>query len=302
MAHGEALRIRVIKAVVQDGLSWNEAARIFRVGIASAIRWVNAFEETRRTAPMPTGGDRRSVLKPYRGWLLELRRKENDLTLDAIAERLLRTHGVEADKSMLSRFFAAEGISFKKTVRASEQNRPDVAERREAWRGVQKSLGGRLIFLDETWMTTAMTRRYAWADVGARAIGQTTTFLAGLTCEGLIAPFVLDGPINAECFLAYVEQILVPALREGDTVILDNLSSHKNEEAAHLIASVGARLLFLPPYSNPIEMAFAKFKELLRQAQARTVDALWDLIGRTLNLFTPEECANYVRHCGYNPL
>jgi putative transposase len=127
----------------------------------------------------------------------------------------------------------------------------------------------------------------------------------GLTCEGLIAPFVLDGPINAECFFAYVEQILVPALREGDTVILDNLSSHKNEQAAHLIASVGARLLFLPPYSpdlNPIEMAFAKFKELLRQAQARTVDALWDLIGHTLNLFTPEECANYIRHCGYNPL
>ncbi len=157
-----------------------------------------------------------------------------------------------------------------------------------------------------------MTRRYAWADVGARAVGhapnghwRTTTFLAGLTCEGLIAPFVLDGPINAECFLAYVEQILVPVLREGDTVILDNLSSHKNEQAARLIAAAGARILFLPPYSpdlNPIEMAFAKFKELLRQAQARTVDALWDLIGRTLNLFTPEECSNYVRHCGYNPL
>jgi len=114
MAHGEALRIRVIKSVVEDGLSRNEAARIFRVGIASAIRWVTAFEETRRTAPLPTGGDRRSVLKPHRNWLVELRRKENDLTLDAITERLLRTHGVEADKSMLSRFFAAEGISFKK--------------------------------------------------------------------------------------------------------------------------------------------------------------------------------------------
>ena len=114
MAHGEALRIRVIKAVVEDGLSRNEAARIFRVGIASAIRWVKAFEETRRAAALPTGGDRRSVLKPHRDWLLELRRRENDLTLDAIAERLLRTHGVEADKSMLSRFYAAEGISFKK--------------------------------------------------------------------------------------------------------------------------------------------------------------------------------------------
>lgn len=197
-------------------------------------------------------------------------------------------------------------------MRASEQDRPDVAERREAWRCAQKDLGGRLIFLDETWTTTAMTRRYAWADVGARALGhapnghwKTTTFLAGLTSEGLIAPFVLDGPINAECFLAYVEQVLIPALREGDTVILDNLSSHKDDEAARLIAAAGARLLFLPPYSpdlNPIEMAFAKLKELLRQAQARTVDTLWDLIGGFLNHFTPEECANYLRHCGYSPL
>ena len=113
MAHGEALRIRVIKAVVEDGFSRNEAARIFRVGIASAIRWVSTFEQAQRTAPLPTGGDRRSVLKPHRIWLLELRRKENDLTLDA-ADRLLRTHGVKADKSMLSRFFAAERISFKK--------------------------------------------------------------------------------------------------------------------------------------------------------------------------------------------
>ena len=151
-------------------------------------------------------------------------------------------------------------------MHASEQDRPDVAERREAWRQAQNGLGGRLIFLDETWTTTAMTRRYAWSDVGTRAIGhapnghwKTTTFLAGLTCEGLIAPFVLDGPINAECFLAYVEQILLPVLREGDTVILDNLSSHKNEEAARLITGAGARLLFLPPYSpdlNPFEMAF----------------------------------------------
>ncbi len=114
MAHGEALRIRVIKAVVEDGHSRNAAARIFRVGIASAIRWVDVFEKTRRTGSLPIGGDRRSVLKPHRDWLLALRRKENDLTLDAIADRLLRAHGVRADKSMLSRFFAAEGISFKK--------------------------------------------------------------------------------------------------------------------------------------------------------------------------------------------
>ncbi|MDI3567185.1 IS630 family transposase [Bradyrhizobium sp. Arg816] len=205
---------------------------------------------------------------------------------------------------MLSRFYAGEGISFKKTVHANEQDRRDVVERRQAWRCTQTSLGGRLIFLDETWTTTAMTRRYALGQRRRTCLGpsphghwKTSTFLAGLTREGLIARFVLDGPINAECFFAYVEQILVPVLRQGDTVILDNLSSHKNEAAARLIASAGAHLLFLPPYRpdlNPIEMAFAKLKELLRQAQARTVNALCDLIGRTLNLFTPEECANYI--------
>jgi transposase len=145
--------------------------------------------------------------------------------------------------------------------------------------------------------------------VGERALGhapnghwKTTTFLAGLTREGLIAPFVLDGPINADCFRAYVEHVLVPELRPGDTVILDNLSSHKNQDAARLIAGAGARLLFLPPYSpdlNPIEMMFAKFKALLRQAEARTVAALWRLIGRLLHQITPAECANYIQHCGY---
>lgn len=114
MAHSEELRIRVVKAVVEDGLSRNAAAGIFRVGIASAVRWVAAFNEEDRTGPLPIGGDRRSVLKPHRGWLLQLRRKENDLTLEAIAERLKAEHGVAADKSMLSRFFKAEGISVKK--------------------------------------------------------------------------------------------------------------------------------------------------------------------------------------------
>jgi transposase len=114
MAHPEELRIRVVKAVVEDGLSRNEAAAVFRVGIATAIRWAAAYTAEGRTSALPLGGDRRSVLKPHRDWLLALRRKENDLTLEAIAERLVAAHGVVADKSMLSRFFAAEGISVKK--------------------------------------------------------------------------------------------------------------------------------------------------------------------------------------------
>jgi hypothetical protein len=156
-----------------------------------------------------------------------------------------------------------------------------------------------------------MTRRYAWSDVGTRAIGhapnghwKTTTFLAGLTCEGLIAPFVLDGPINAECFLAYVEQILLPVLRVGDTVILDNCRATRTKTRRALSrAPAHACCSCRPTAQISIRSRWpSKFKGLLRQAQARTVEALWDFIGRTLNLLTPEECTNYVRHCGYNPL
>lgn len=309
MAHSEDLRIRVIAAVLEDGLSRHEAARVYRVGVASVIRWVDGHEEDGRVGPLPMGGDRRSVLKPYREWLLALRRAENDLTLDEVCARLWAEHGIEADKSMLSRFFAAEGVSYKKTVHASEQQRPDVAAAREAWRAGQAELSGRLIFLDETWTSTAMTRRWGWSDVGERALGhapgghwKTTTFLAGLCAEGLIAPFVIDGPINGEAFRAYVEHVLVPELKPGDIVILDNLSSHKDAEAARLVAAAGAQLLFLPPYSpdlNPIEMMFAKLKALLRKAGARTVEGLWAAIGALLDRITPAECRNYIRHCGY---
>jgi transposase len=195
-------------------------------------------------------------------------------------------------------------------VRASEQDRPDVAERRAAWREAQSELTGRLIFLDETGARTDMTRRHAWAAVGARARGhapaghwKTTTFLAGLTSEGLLAPLVLDGPMNRAIFTQYVRQMLVPELRPGDIVILDNLPGHKGAEAAELIQASGARLLFLPPYSpdlNPIELAFAKLKALLRKEAKRTREALWRVIGRLIDRFTPAECANYIRHAGYS--
>jgi transposase len=114
MAHSEEVRIRVVKAVVEDGMSCNRAAAVFRVGVASSIRWVAAFRSEGRTSALPVGGNNRSKLKDHRDWLLQLRRKENDLTLDEIAALLLATHGVVAHKSMLSRFFASEGISFKK--------------------------------------------------------------------------------------------------------------------------------------------------------------------------------------------
>ncbi len=190
-----------------------------------------------------------------------------------------------------------------------------MAEARAQWRGAQPDLvslakeKGRLIFLDETGARTDMTRRHAWAPIGERALGRapgghwkTTTFLAGLTAQGLIAPFVLDGPMDRAVFTEYVRQVLVPELKPGDIVILDNLPGHKGEEAAELVEACGAKLLFLPPYSpdlNPIEMLFSKLKTLLRKAERRTRDTLWTIIGDLLKEFSAEECANYIRHAGY---
>ena len=132
---------------------------------------------------------------------------------------------------------------------------------------------------------------------------KTSTFVAGLRRDGIVAPFVLDGPINRDAFEAYIAQVLVPDIRPGDIVVMDNLSSHKGPRVRELIEAVGARLLYLPPYSpdfNPIENAFAKLKALLRKAAERTVEGLWTAIGRLVDVFTPTECANYFAAAGYD--
>lgn len=198
----------------------------------------------------------------------------------------------------------------KKVVKASEQDRPDVAQERAEWMVMQAGLDpSKLVFLDETWAKTNMVRPRGRSLEGTRLIAKvphghwkTTTFLAALRTRGLTAPLVIDGAINGDMFLAYVEQQLVPTLSAGDVVIMDNLSSHKKAGVREAIESAGATLLYLPPYSpdlNPIELAFAKFKWLLRSAAERTVDALWAACGTLLDQFTETECRNYFRHCGY---
>jgi transposase len=200
----------------------------------------------------------------------------------------------------------------KKSVHAKEQDRPDVLTRREAWFEGQLDLDpARLVFIDETWASTNMARLRGRAPRGERLRSavphghwKTTTFVAGLRLSGLVAPMVLDGPINRDAFQAYVDQVLVPELSPGDVVVMDNLSSHKGPAVRHAIEAAGATLLYLPPYSpdfNPIENAFAKLKALLRKAAERTVDALWTAIGRLVDAFTPPECANFFRAAGYEP-
>jgi transposase len=193
---------------------------------------------------------------------------------------------------------------------AIEQERPDVARKRARWRRHQGRVDpARLVFIDETWAKTNMTRTHGRALRGERLIGRvphgrwtTMTFLAGLRIDGIVAPCVIDGPINGSIFLAWVVQFLVPTLRAGDIVVLDNLGSHKGQLVRRAIRDAGAHRLLLPPYSpdlNPIEQVFAKLKLLLRKAAERTVEATWKRIGKLLDAFPPHECANYFRNSGY---
>ncbi len=131
---------------------------------------------------------------------------------------------------------------------------------------------------------------------------KTTTFVAGLRVDGIAAPMVLDGPINRDAFQAYVDQVLVPELKSGDVVVMDNLSSHKSERVRTLIEARGATRTLLPPYSpdlNPIELAFAKLKQLMRSAGHRTAAALWGDVQRMLDRVTANDAAGFMRHCGY---
>ncbi len=205
---------------------------------------------------------------------------------------------------------AVQADAKKKTLRASEQSRPEVAQARATWATEQPALAsGRLIFLDETSATTNMTPTRGRSPKGQRCVGhapgshwRTTTLVCALSRHGLLAPLVLDGPINGEAFGAWVQQFLVPELHAGDTVVMDNLSSHKVAGVREAIEGAGATLRYLPPYSpdyNPIEHVFSKLKTLLRKAQARTVEALWTTIGSLLDQFSSGECENYIRHCGY---
>jgi len=193
---------------------------------------------------------------------------------------------------------------------AGERDRPDVARRRAQWTKYQDRVEPeRLVFIDETWTKTNMAPLRGWAPRGKRLVAKvphrrwkTTTFVAALRLNRIEAPWLLEGPIDGESFRTYVARVLVPTLRSGDIVIMDNLGSHKGKAVRDLIRSVGAKLFFLPKYSpdlNPIEQAFAKLKHLLRKAAARTVETVCAAIGEILGTFTPQECANYFRNSGY---
>jgi transposase len=198
----------------------------------------------------------------------------------------------------------------KKSLYAEEATRPDIARKRRWWDRVKKRIeASRLVFIDETWVKTNMAPLRGWCRLGQRlkvrvphGHWKTLTFLAALRVDRMTAPCVFDGPINGECFLSYVEQILVPSLGPGDIVVMDNLGSHKAQATRRAIEKAGARLVFLPAYSpdlNPIEQTFSKIKSVLRKIMGRTVDAVEAAIREVLPTISPTECRNYFKNAGY---
>lgn len=301
------LRERVL-ADCDEGKSTKEVARKYRVSTA----WVRRLKQRRRDTGSIEPKKQRHGPLPRRTEQSKPIAEAVEKTPDATLGEIRSDQKSSLSITTLWRIVRELGLTFKKkTLHASEQDRTDVKALRESW--PEKIAGIAVenwVFLDETAATTNMTRRYGRCRRGQRlkmkvphGHWKTTTLVVGLRVSGLTAPTVIDGAMNGELFLAYVEQQLVPTLKAGDVVVMDNLPSHKRAGVREAIETVGARLLYLPPYSpdlNPIELAFSKLKALLRKAGERTVEGLWKLIGRLIDEVKPEECRNFFTHCGYH--
>ncbi|MEW9539592.1 IS630 family transposase [Agrobacterium radiobacter] len=310
-ALSDDLRLRVLKASAA-GMSARQSAARFGVGISTAIRWIARASDGEPTS-RPQGWRRPSVLDAHETFVVVMIDDRKDVTLDEMVERLSVERQVGISRSALGAWLRGRGWTFKKkSAHALEQDRPDVLKRRRAWFEGQLDLDPeKLIFIDETGLSTKMARLRGRAIRGERCRAgvphghwKTTTFTGALRLTGMTAPFVYDGAMNGNVFLAYVEQVLSPTLQTGDVVVMDNLPAHKAAGVRDAIERAGAKLMFLPPYSpdfNPIENAFSKLKAMLRARAERKIDALWDAVGTLIPRFTSEECANYFRAAGYDP-
>ncbi|MDA5240480.1 IS630 family transposase [Agrobacterium sp. MAFF310724] len=310
-ALSDDLRLRVLKASAA-GMSARQSAARFGVGISTAIRWIARASDGEPTS-RPQGWRRPSVLDAHETFVVAMIDDRKDVTLDEMVERLSVERQVGISRSALGAWLRGRGWTFKKkSAHALEQDRPDVLKRRRAWFEGQLDLDPeKLIFIDETSLSTKMARLRGRAIRGERCRAgvphghwKTTTFTGALRLTGMTAPFVYDGAMNGNVFLAYVEQVLSPTLQTGDVVVMDNLPAHKAAGVRDAIERAGAKLMFLPPYSpdfNPIENAFSKLKAMLRARAERKIDALWDAVGTLIPRFTSAECANYFRAAGYDP-
>jgi transposase len=306
--YSDDLRKR-LTAAVTSGMSRNEAADVFSVAISTAVKWMQRLRDTGSSAARPRGGST-SRLERHTERILAVIKERPDATLKEILAAL-RRQGIRTSQTALWRFLDRQNITRKKkTLHAAEQQREDVAQARRKWIREQGLLDpAKLVFIDETSVNTRMVRLYGRCPCGARLVDhvpfghwETMTFVSGLRRDGMVAPMLIEGPMNGELFLAYVEQCLVPTLEPNDIVVVDNVATHKVAGVAEAIEAAGATLRYLPKYSpdlNPIEMPFSKFKACLRKLAQRTIPGIRRGIRSFLTSLTGQQCANYLRHAGY---
>ncbi|WP_244395889.1 IS630 family transposase [Beijerinckia indica] len=305
---------RRFQRLIEEGLSAREAAQRLMISAATGARLALKVRRGESLAAVkcgcPTG---RGKLEPYKSFLIELVTQDPDITLFELRDALAHAEGVQVHYSAISRALKRLGFTYKKALVADEQRRTDIVEARADWterrQPFMQQRPERLVFIDETCVKTNLTRIRGRARRGQRLHGtapfgkwHTQTFIAGLTGNALIAPWVIDGAMNGAAFDIYIETQLAPLLAPGTVVILDNLSTHRSPRAAEALKAKGCWFLFLPAYSpdlNPIEMAFAKLKAHLRRIGARTFDQLCQALADICDLFTPQECWNFFKHAGY---
>ena len=300
------LRERIAAAVDQHEGSIREIARIFRVSATTITRLLQRRRATGALDPEPHGGGTPPALGPDdRERLARLVRERPDATL----KQLKQLGGFTCSLKTLGFVLDRQDLTLKKkSLYADQRDRPDVPEERRAFRRTVSGIApGRLVFVDETGVTTAMTPTYARAPRGERAVDstpaswETVTLIAALGVDGVRAPLAFPGATDTTAFLTYVEQVLVPALNPRDVVVLDNIKPHKAAAVVAAIEGAGASVLPLPPYSpdyTPIEEMFSKVKQALRRAEARVKEELYDVLGEALRQVSLEDILGWFRHAG----
>src|SRR5512132_395191 len=300
------LRERVAAAVDHQEGSLREIARRFRVSLSFIVRLFQRRRDADTIEPKPHGGGPPPALGPDdQERLAELIREQPDATLEQLKQR----GGFTCSLKTLWRALRQRGLTLKKkSLHASEQDRPDVQKKRRSFRRkVRRIASERLVFVDETGVTTAMTPAYAWSPRGERAVDsapgswESVTVIAALGLDGVRAPLAFPGSTDTAAFQSYVEQALVPALHAGDVVVFDNLKPHLTAGVAKSIERVGARVLPLPPYrpdDTPIEEMYSKVKKSLGRAEARTKAGLYEALGEVLRRVTPKDIIGWFQHAG----
>lgn len=293
-------------------MTYEQLAETFGVGRATVSRWLRRHREKGSVEPDPMGGARNVKLDAEALASLErLVRNYPDATIQELTEMLEDETGISVDPRTVLRALVKLGFTRKrKSLSATEQNSERVLELRRRFIDKIGSLpSGKLVFINETGSNIAMTRPYGRALRGTpvyervpRNRGTVTTVIGALTIAGLEAVMTIEGGTSGAVFLAYVERVLAPILQPGDIVVLDNVGAHRDRRVRQVIEDLGATLMFLPPYSpdlNPIELCWAKFKDLLRAAKARTRQALDATIAAAMEKVSPVDCAGWFSHCGY---